>query len=399
MSFRLAHIHDYERFLTVDIWTYKIRVWAFQIQKDGPKCIGYATVRQNKRNIIDGSIADLRAVSQCVERAMLLATESLETVPDDVIVSFSASVCISDILTTQYIRPDQHDPIQMDEIDTMVKKIEHESFSRIRTRAREHYGITHDDIRLVSSTITAINIDKKSVSNPIGFTGKHVKLSVLNLFVPASEFNIIRSLVAHLGKRIISLVPSPLALPKVLEQSEFSHEHVFLLDIGYSHLVFTELRSSVIRLQECFSFWTSSLINEIHRNLSEYSLLQTENILAQEKLPEEVKNHIWDFFGYVFDILESLISSHVGTTPVDCMFLSGGIFQNPTIRDFFVVRYQERFSGKISITSFDTLMHEHISSQREDGISHGLALFADELLVIKKDPLVRLLRYVLYNYE
>lgn len=30
---------------------------------------------------------------------------------------------------------------------------------------------------------------------------------------------------------------------------------------------------------------------------------------------------------------------------------------------------------------------------------YSLAILAEELLVVKKDPLIRILRYVLYNYE
>jgi hypothetical protein len=47
----------------------------------------------------------------------------------------------------------------MSEVDTMVKKVEKESFDRVRARAKKTYGIIHDDLRLVSSTITAIEID------------------------------------------------------------------------------------------------------------------------------------------------------------------------------------------------------------------------------------------------
>lgn len=58
----------------------------------------------------------------------------------------------------------------MDEVDTMVKKVEKSSFDRVRARARDIFGIIHDDLKLVSSTITSIEIDGKPVSNPIGFT-------------------------------------------------------------------------------------------------------------------------------------------------------------------------------------------------------------------------------------
>lgn len=40
------------------------------------------------------------------------------------------------------------------------------------------------------------------------------------------------------------------------------------------------------------------------------------------------------------------------------------------------------------------------SEKRHDEcVTYGLALTASELLLVKKDPLIRILRYVLYSYE
>ncbi|MFZ2256264.1 MAG: hypothetical protein WAW59_00065 [Patescibacteria group bacterium] len=97
---------------------------------------------------------------------MIQASQKVDTIPKDVILGFSSSQFVSDHITTQYIRK-SGDPITMSEVDTMVKKVEKNSFDRVRSRARNIFGIVHDDLKLVSSTITAIEIDGKSVTNPI----------------------------------------------------------------------------------------------------------------------------------------------------------------------------------------------------------------------------------------
>ncbi len=162
----------------------------------------------------------MRGVSLSIERSMIQASQKVDTIPKDAILAFSSSQFISDQITTQYIRK-AGTPIGMHEVDTMVKKVEKDSFDRVRKRARTSFGIVHDDLKLVSSTITAIEIDGKPVSNPIGFTGINVRLSILNLFAPASEFNVVRSVASHIGKNIISLIPTPLVFPKLLEKSNY----------------------------------------------------------------------------------------------------------------------------------------------------------------------------------
>lgn len=72
-------------------------------------------------------------------------------------------------MASQYIRDDDELPLNMEEIDMMIAKIEKASLARAKEKAKSEYGIIHDDIRLVSSTLTSITIDGKQVANPIGF--------------------------------------------------------------------------------------------------------------------------------------------------------------------------------------------------------------------------------------
>jgi cell division protein FtsA len=76
-------------------------------------------------------------------------------------------VTIYDAVTTQYIRADREKPIDMEEVDVMIKKIEQESLERAKEKSIKQFGIIHDDIKLVSSTLTSITIDGKKVTNPL----------------------------------------------------------------------------------------------------------------------------------------------------------------------------------------------------------------------------------------
>ena len=81
--------------------------------------------------------------------------------------SFPSQAFISDLLTTQYSREDQYGVLTMQEIDTMIKRIEKTSYERARVKSQKKFGIISDDLKLISSTIVSIQIDGKSVSSPI----------------------------------------------------------------------------------------------------------------------------------------------------------------------------------------------------------------------------------------
>ena len=140
----------------------------------------------------------------------------------------------------------------------------------------------YDDLRLISSTITSIQIDGKHIQNPLGFSGSKIRLTILNIFVPATEFNIIRSIVASLDKRVISLIPSPLVLPKIIEYSEYVDESVCIIDIGYMHTtILLQSRNEILSF-ETFSIGTEELMRMLLEKYDHYSPIQIENMLYGE---------------------------------------------------------------------------------------------------------------------
>lgn len=145
--------------------------------------------------------------------------------------SFPSYSFVSDLLTTQYTRENHEGVLTMKEIDLMIKRIEKTSYERARIKSQKQFGVMSDDLRLISSSIISIQIDGKTVSSPIGFSGGRIRLTVLNVFVPSGEFNIMRSVISRLGKKVISLIPEPLILPKLIEETEAINHNTCLIDV------------------------------------------------------------------------------------------------------------------------------------------------------------------------
>lgn len=344
--------------------------------------------------MIAWAIADMRWVSLSIERSMIQASQKVDTIPKDVILGFSSSQFVSDHITTQYIRK-SGDPITMSEVDTMVKKVEKNSFDRVRSRARNIFGIVHDDLKLVSSTITAIEIDGKSVTNPIWFTGSKIRLSILNLFAPASEFNVIRSIASHIGKNIISLIPTPLVFPKILEKNDYIGTNACIIDIGLLHTTMICMQDNSVVALETFPFWADMLMGMIAREHGELTSLQIEHMLSNDEYREVRAEIVRDFFEYTIDTLRAFVSENVSDFSVDYIFCHGGIFESEDIYRTFSTALIEEYATKIRIQRFSDIL----DCDADQVVTHWLSDIATELLMVKKDPLVRILRYVLYSYE
>lgn len=87
MSFKISNIVDYHQFIALDIGTSKIKVLICSIEGGGIKILGSATLRQSKKNIIDGEIADLYGVSETIKKAINKAGENLDEIPSDIVIS------------------------------------------------------------------------------------------------------------------------------------------------------------------------------------------------------------------------------------------------------------------------------------------------------------------------
>lgn len=339
-------------------------------------------------------IADMRSVAILMERAMIQASQKIEYIPNDAIIWFSSSQFISDYTTTQYIRKSDK-TITMHEVDEMVKKVEKNSFDRVRKKAKDIYWIVHDDLKLVSSTITAIELDGRSISNPIGFSGEKVRLSILNIFAPASEFNIVRSVASHIDKNIISLIPIPLVFPKILEKTDYVGNNTCIIDVWLMHTSLICVRDNSIIALETFPFWSEMLISLLESQYPELTTLQIEHMLSNNEYDTVRKDSIIEFFDYIMDTLRVFIEENTKSFDISHIFCHGAIFDSTWIKQVFIESIHAGYGNKIKIQSFADIME----CDSDKVVIGWLADIATELLMVKKDPLVRILRYVLYNYE
>lgn len=402
MGFRISHIHEYDRFIAIDLGSYRVRAVLYRIS-DGRLCIEWsASVRQHKKNMDGWNIADMQGVAETIDSAIHEACKNSTEIPDDIIVGFSPTISVHDSMTSQYMREDESAPLTMEELDMMIEKIEKASLMRAKEKAKFEYGIVHDDIRLISSTLTSILIDGKKVSHAIWLPGKYVRIQVLNVFTLASEYNVLRSIISSLKKRTISLVPIALLFPKIIEKSNISEEESIFIDIGYTHVNFVFQKERALTFFETFPMGSHMLMqgmkdidtNGTHTTIE--NLLMRKNPTTEESLLREQ----WarEYFTYIIDTLLSILIDAGETLKMKNIILSGWIFGAPWMEKLFLGILSE----SLGYTVRHILLEE---TQKEDilpasyTLSRWLALLWQELLHTKKDPIIRILRYTLYHYE
>ncbi len=364
-------------------------------------------VRQGRQNYSEWGIVDMRGVASSIEQAIRVSTKSLENSIEDIIIGFSSEYYEFDIITSQYIRADTTSTLTMEEIDTMIKKIEKQSFQTIQEKMEAKYGKSDYDMRLISSILSAVFIDGRKVNNPIGFTGKTIKLTICNIFLPAAEFNIMRSIVASLDKKTISIIPMPLVYPRVIENTDYADAKVIFIDIWHSYVTFLQSGKNEIESFETHHLGFATLYSELSLLYKEYTVLELEKRMVDfihhpEVLKKEA-NALYvsftDFFLYIVDLLAVFIEKQSKTGPAHSLILNGACFSDEEVPAFFKKMCKEKcaFDGVWYILW--AIVAEKSTSRSIAPLNYGLSIIAQDLLLTKKDPFIRILRYILYQYE
>lgn len=358
-------------------------------------------MRQSKKNVIDGEIADLYGVSETIKKAISKAWEHLDEIPSDIVISLGSTLTFTDIIHMNYIRENPESPITMEEVDHIVKKVEHTSLDRVKGKIRERTGIIESEMKLITTSIISIMVDGKKLGNPIGFTGKSIKLGVINVFVPLTYVNMIQNIGRGLSKNIISLIPSIITLPKLIEEKDENFDFNCCIDFGASKTTITVSNRGEILWDNtlAFGFW---LLEEIFKQ-KEWKLgyLDIEHHIAHmEQTYTDFKEVYDSFFSVLFDAI------FIAATDITKQLFLKNIFTSWWwVSPFLQKKLEEYLQTKSigndihieqSLTTIDNISPYDIGSFSQ---VYSLAKATAEMLLLKKDPIARILRYIIYRYE
>ncbi len=104
MPFRLSHIHEYDAFIALDIGTYKARALVCRIIDSRLHILAAAAVKQSRKDMQNGEITDLYAVSRTVSRLLERVTKTAGIDPPDIVMSINSSRLLYDTLQTNSVR-------------------------------------------------------------------------------------------------------------------------------------------------------------------------------------------------------------------------------------------------------------------------------------------------------
>ena len=234
-GFRSKTLPKRERALTaLDIGTENIQALVLEIRGNEITILGRGIRRQNLREMDSSNITDIAGVTEHCLGAIREAERMANLSPSKLILGVSGELVKGATSTITYRRRDPNAKIQQEELKNIIHKVQWKAFEKARGDLAFESGYNEIDVKLVHAAIVDTRVDGYKVSNPIGFQGRELTMSVFNAFSPLEHFGALQTIVAELDREMIGLMAEPYSIGRLLGATEQQGYSGIFIDVGSS---------------------------------------------------------------------------------------------------------------------------------------------------------------------
>lgn len=217
----------------LDIGTEMAKALVFEITDDGTAVVrGVGRQRQGLAHMQSGTVADIDAVvnncqvalNEAEEMAGFRSSQVILGIAGELVKGFTTSV------SQERKRPDQQ--LSARELDTLIESVQREALREAERTITWETGLPNVDIRLVHAAVTGATIDGYAVTNPVGFHGRHVRISIFNAFAPLIHLGALQTVASMLELDLVAIVAEPYAVARCMDDEQVQQAGALFIDVG-----------------------------------------------------------------------------------------------------------------------------------------------------------------------
>jgi len=193
---------------------------------------GSGRQRQGLTHMQSGTVSDIDAVVANCSRALNEAREMAGLHATSAVIGIAGELVKGTTSNGAVRREAPHVPITEKELQQIVEQVQIEALADAERRIAWESGVERMDVRLVHAAVVELKIDGYPVSNPIGFTGAQLELSVFNAFAPMVHLGALQSVASQLGLKLLGVIAEPYAVATCLDPGELGDAGAVFVDIG-----------------------------------------------------------------------------------------------------------------------------------------------------------------------
>ena len=217
----------------LDIGTEFAKALVFEIDDDGHGTIrGVGRKRQGLSHMQSGTVADIAAVVDNCSVALQEAEEMAGFRPTQVVIGIAGELVKGFTTTHDQERKKPDTEITEAELQRLIDGVQREALREAERAITWETGLPQVDVRLVHAAITSASIDGYALTNPVGFKGRHVTISIFNAFAPLVHLGALQSVASQLDLELLEVVAEPYAVARVLGADQVRQAGAIFIDVG-----------------------------------------------------------------------------------------------------------------------------------------------------------------------
>jgi cell division protein FtsA len=179
-----------------------------------------------------GTVTDINAVVDNCSVALQEAEEMAGFRPTQCVIGIAGELVKGFTTTHSQERKRADAPITDAELQKLIDGVQREALREAERAITWETGLPQVDVRLVHAAVTGAQIDGYPVTNPVGFQGRHVKISVFNAFAPLVHLGALQTVAQQLELELLEIVAEPYAVARVLASEQVQQSGALFVDIG-----------------------------------------------------------------------------------------------------------------------------------------------------------------------
>jgi cell division protein FtsA len=217
----------------LDIGTEYAKALVFELDGEGHATVrGVGRRRQGLAHMQSGTVTDIGAVVDNCQVALQEAEEMAGFRSGQVVIGIAGELVkgFTTSISQERARPER--PISERELERLIESVQKEALREAERTITWETGLPNVDIRLVHAAVTGATIDGYTVINPVGFHGRHVRISVFNAFAPLIHLGALQSVASQLDLELLAIVAEPWAVARCLADRQIQQQGALFIDVG-----------------------------------------------------------------------------------------------------------------------------------------------------------------------
>lgn len=278
--------------ISLDIGTEFVKVLIFRVEEEKAYIIGSGKQRQRLSDMQGGKVTDISGVIGNCEKAINQAVEESGVAPRQCIIGIAGELVKGTTTTVHYRRDSSDKKIDLKELKEVVDQVQRKTFDKARSALAWETGYSEIDVRLVNSAIVEVRIDGYKVTNPIGFQGKDMSISIFNAFAPVVHLGALQTIAEELNLDLLAITSEPYAVARCVGLEELNDFSSIFIDIGGGTTDIAVVRNGGVEGTRMFAIggrvYTKSIADALGKSFEEAEKIKIDYSLGKIKKDSEI---------------------------------------------------------------------------------------------------------------